>query len=203
MSETRISPTKALFADMARLYKQGQLLLMDADRLMGDRDWIPMHNSAVAELSNSLNSPQRWFARWTMRFYMPTTIAQQTLVINRILFVSVHFTSDVSTGLETQVDDPLVCAGRLLYGHPMSQDEAQQVYDYWMCKYWFIGDDHDSLTGWRKTGQSQWYENLKGSESFIVPLYDITSSERLEELVINPLLAVQEFDRKDSTAKGR
>jgi hypothetical protein len=61
-----------------------------------------------------------------------------------------------------------------------------------MCKYWFVGKPHDTLKGWRKTGQSQWYENLKGSETFTVPLYQITSSEKLKELVIDPLLAVQE-----------
>jgi hypothetical protein len=51
------------------------------------------------------------------------------------------------------------------------------------------------LEGWRKTGQSQWYENLKGSETLAVPLYQITSSEKLKELVIDPLLAVQEKER--------
>jgi len=58
--------------------------------------------------------------------------------------------------------------------------------------HWFIGKPHDTLEGWRKTGQSQWYENLEGSETFTVPLYQITSSEKLKELVIDPLLAVQE-----------
>ena len=61
-----------------------------------------------------------------------------------------------------------------------------------MCKYWFVGRPHDTLKDWRKTGQSQWYENLKGSETFTVPLYQITSSEKLKRLVIDPLLAVQE-----------
>ena len=196
MNETKKSATKTLFDSLAKLYKQGQLLLMDADRLMGERSWAPMHNTALAELSYSMNSPQRWFARWAMRFYMPAMTEGKELLINRVLFVSIHFASDVNTGLETSVDEPLICAGRLIYEKPMTLSEANQTYDYWMCKYWFVGTPHDTLEGWRKTGQSRWYENLKGSETFSVPLYNITSSEKLKQLVIGPLLAVQEKEER-------
>ncbi len=196
MNETKKTTTKTLFDCLAKLYKQGQLLLMDADRLMGERGWAPMHITALAELSYSMNSPQRWFARWAMRFYMPATTEGEELLIDRIPFISIHFASDVNTGLETTVDEPLVSSGRLIYEKPMTQKEADQTYDYWMCKYWFIGKPHDTLEGWRKTGQSRWYENLKGSETFAVPLYSITSGEKLKELVIDPLLAVQEQEKR-------
>jgi hypothetical protein len=192
MTETMGSPTRALFDSLARLYKQTQLLLMDSDRLMGERGWEPMHSTATAGLSYSLNSPERWYPRWLIRFYRPTTTKEDEPGINRILFISVQIASDVDTTLPTDVDEPLVCAGRLIYEKLMTLKEANDSYDYWMCKYWFIGKRHEKLEGWRTTGQSRWYENLKGSESFVVPLYDITSSEKLGELVINPLLAVQE-----------
>lgn len=192
MNETSRGLTRALFESLTKLYKQGQLLLMDADRLMGERGWTPRHNNAIAELSYSMNAPQRWFARWAMRFYTPAVTEATEQLIDRMLFVSIHFASDVGTGMETSIDDPLVCAGRLLYDKPMTEKEAGQAYDYWMCKYWFFGKPHDTRKGWRKTGQSQWYENLKGSETFSVPLYQIISSEKLNELVIVPLLAVQE-----------
>ena len=195
MTVTMRSPTRGLFESLAKLYKQGQLLLMDSDQLMGERGWIPRHNNAIAELSYSMNAPQRWFARWAMRFYIPTATEAKEQLIDRMLFVSIHFASDVSSGFETSVDEPLVSAGRLIYEKPMTEKEAGQAYDYWMCKYWFIGKPHDNLEGWHKTGQSQWYENLKGSESFIVPLYQITSSEKLRALVIDPLLAVQDKER--------
>ncbi len=196
MIEATGSPTRDLFESLSKLYKQGQLLLMDSDRLMGERGWIPRHNNAIAELSYSMNAPQRWFTRWAMRFYTLAVTEADEELIDRMLFVSIHFASDVGSSMETSVDDPLVCAGRLLYKKPMTEKEAGQTYDYWMCKYWFIGKPHDKLNGWRKTGQSQWYENLKGSETFTVPLYQITSSEKLEELVIDPLLAVQEKEEK-------
>ncbi len=192
MIETIGNPTKALFESLAKLYKQGQLLLMDSDRLMGERGWVPKHNNAIAELSNSINTPQRWFARWAMRFYTLAATEANEEQIDRILFVSIHFASDVGTSMETSVDDPLVCAGQLIYEKPMTEKEAGQTFDYWMCKYWFVGKPHDTLEGWRKTGQSQWYDNLKGSETFTVPLYQITSSKKLKDLVIVPLLAVQE-----------
>lgn len=196
MSKTGGSPTKALFDCLAKLYKQGQLLLLDSDKLMGERGWIPRHSNAIAELSYSMNAPQRWFARWAMRFYTPAATEAKELLIDRILFVSIHFTSDLGSGFETNVDEPLVCAGRLIYEKPMTDEEASQTYDYWMCKYWFTSKPHDTLEGWRKTGQSRWYENLKGSETFAVPLYKITSSEKLKELVINPLFAVQDKERE-------
>ena len=195
MTATMRSPTRGLFESLAKLYKQGQLLLMDSDRLMGERGWIPRHNNAIAELSYSMNAPQRWFARWAMRFYTPDATEAKEQLVDRMLFVSIHFASDVGSSMETSVGDPLVCAGRLIYEKPMTEQEAGQTYDYWMCKYWFVGKSHDTLGGWRKTGQSQWYENLKGSETFAVPLYQITSSEKLKELVIDPLLAVQEKEK--------
>jgi hypothetical protein len=195
MTENNRSPTKALFESLVKLYKQAQLLLLDSDRLMGERGWTPRHNNAIAELSYSMNAPQRWFARWAMRFYAPAVTEAQEHLIDRMLFVSIHFASDVGSSMETSVDDPLVCAGRLKYEKSMTEKEAGQTYDYWMCKYWFIGKPHDTLEGWRKTGQSQWYENLKGSETFAVPLYQITSSEKLKELVIDPLLAVQDKEK--------
>ncbi len=195
MIETTGSPTKALFESLAKLYKQGQLLLMDSDRLMGERGWTPRHNNAIAELSYSMNAPQRWFARWAMRFYTPAVTEATEQLVDRMLFVSIHFASDLGTGMETNVDDPIVCAGRLIYEKPMTEKEAGQTFDYWMCKYWFVGKPHETLKDWRKTGQSRWYENLKGSETFTVPLYQIVSSEKLKDLVITPLLVVQEKEK--------
>ena len=195
MNDTQNSPIKNLFDSLLRLYKQAQLLLMDGDRLMGERGWKSMHNNAPAEFSNSLVSPHRWFARWIQRFYMPATIEGEESFIDRILFISIHFASDIETGLQTNVDEPLIVAGRLIYEEPMTLKKADKNYEYWMCKYWFIGTEHDTLKGWRKTGQSQKIKTVKGSETFSVPLYNITSSEKLKELVTEPLLAVQEKEK--------
>lgn len=192
MTNTSASPTKVLFDCLARLYKQGQLLLMDSDRLMGERGWVPMSTTAPAEFSYSLNTPERWYARWAVRFYMPEVVDRNEPKINRILFVSIHFAEDHDTKLE----EPVVSAGRLIYEQPMSFKVAGRNYDYYMCKYWFWGQPHDTLEGWRKTGQSKFSKNLKGSDTFMVRLYDITSSEKLKELVIDPLLAVQEQEER-------
>ncbi|MCH8205742.1 MAG: hypothetical protein IH956_01925 [Chloroflexi bacterium] len=189
MTETTSdSKTKTMFDCLSGLYDQGQLLLMDADRLMGERGWEPRHTSAPGQLSVSLSSPERWYARWAARFYMPTLPDENAASIDRLLFVSIHFASDRYSNLQTQVDDPLISAGRLLYHEPMDRKTTGETYDYWMCKYWFIGQPHDSLKGWRQGGQSKWFENLKRNETFVVPLYNVTSSEKLEELVIDPLV---------------
>ena len=189
MTEKQASPTKSMFDCLAGLYKQGQLLLMDADRLMGEHGWEPMHTSAPAAPSNSLNSPDRWYARWAARFYMPATAEGEETGIDRILFVSIHFSSDH----ETKVDEPLVSGGRLRYSEPMSVETAKNSYAYGMCKYWFKHQPLEDMEGWRGwRGQGQFCPNMKGAETFAVPLYDVTSGEKLQELVIGPLLAVEE-----------
>ncbi|MDA1349009.1 MAG: hypothetical protein O3A47_09110 [Chloroflexi bacterium] len=190
MVETQSSPTKSMFESLAKLYKLSQLLLMDADRLMGERGWEPGHSSAPAEMSISLNSPFRWYPRWAARFYVPRPREGEDTVVDRVLFVSIHFASDVDTSMKTEVDEPLISAGRLLYAEPVDLGAIGNFYDYWMCKYWFMTSPHGSLKGWRNGGPSRLkdYANLKGNETFVVPLYDIGSSEKLEELVVNPLL---------------
>ena len=188
--------TRELFDSLQNLYKQGQLLLMDADKFMGEEGWTPMHYNAIAELSYSINVPHKWFTRWAMRFYMPAVTEGERILINHVPFISIHFASDVKTGLETDVDEPLVCAGWLIYKEPMTPKKANLSYGYWMCKYWFLGERHSRLEGWRETtGSRWWHDNLKHVESFAVALYDITSSEKLKQLVIEPLLAVQEKER--------
>ena len=195
MTETMRSPTRALFDSLAKLYKQGQLLLMDADRLMGECGWEPTNTTAPSRFSYSLNTPERWYARWAVRFYAPIGSGGDAPNIDQILFVSIHFASDLNAGLPTDIDEPLISAGRIKYKKPMTARTASKNYDYYMCKYWFFGKPHEALAGWRRTVGSKYSENLEGSESFIVRLYQITSSEKLKELVIDPLLTVQEKER--------
>ena len=179
------SPTRSLFDCLARLYKQGQLLLMDADRLMAEQGWEPMDTRGPGDVSMSLNYPKRWYARWATRFYL-RTLPDEEPAVDRLLFVSVHFASDHDTDVHT----PLVSAGRLLYGAAMSVEMAHKSYAQYMCKYWFWSQPHETLEAWRQwRGQSKWFANLKGSDMFAVPLFDITSSGRLQELVIDPLLS--------------
>ena len=70
-------------------------------------------------------------------------------------------------------------------------------YDYYMCKYWFLGKPHPELKNWRQTVGSKFSENLEGSETFVVPLYYVASSEKLKEMVVDPLLKVAESQKKD------
>ena len=181
------STTKAMFDCLALLYKQGGLLLMDADRLMAEQGWEPTSTSGPMELSSSLNSPQRWYARWAARFYVPVEAQDEEAAVDRILFVSIHFASDY----DTEVDEPIVAAGRLMYTEPMSLETAKKSYAYWMCKYWFrfprLVTMEGCWHGW--TGQGKFCANMKGAASFAQPLYHVTSSEILERLVIAPLFA--------------
>lgn len=193
MTETKESPTKALFDSLAKLYKQGQLLLMDADRLVGGHGWEPTNTMAPYEFSYSLNSPEKWYARYVARYYVPTVSDEADEYINQIIFVSIQFASDH----DTEVEEPIVASGRLIYRHPMNLKTAKKSYHNWMCKYWFYNKQgHNTLKGWRQGGQSRFFQNLAGNETFTVPLYDVTSSEKLKELVIEPLLTGIEKQEK-------
>jgi hypothetical protein len=182
--------TKTLFESLNRLYKQSQLLLMDADRLLGERGWEPTNTTAPSGFSYSLNTPERWYARWVVRFYAPVTSPGEDSAFDQIIFVSIHFASDLNASLPTEIDEPIISAGRIKYKKPMTAKIANKNYDYYMCKYWFFGKPHETLEGWRKTTGSKYSENLEGSETFIVPLYIVTSSDKLKEMVIEPLLAI-------------
>lgn len=189
MANTKGSPTKVLFDSLAKLYKQGQLLLLDGDRLMGERGWEPMHTTAPAEMSNSLNSPKRWYARWAVCFYRLTMPEEEESMTDRLLFISIHFASDH----DTDVDEPVVSAGQLLYDKAMNKETADASYHYRMCKSCFYGERHETLEDWQCWDRPPGYiKNLKRIETFRVPLYDITSGEKLEKLVINRLLTVEQ-----------
>lgn len=196
MADNKRTPTRILFDNLTRLYKQSQLLLIDADRLLGERGWEPTNTTAPSGFSYSLNAPERWYARWAVRFYVPATQESDDPSIDQVLFVSIHFASDQKSDLPTDIDQPIVSAGRLKYKKAMTAKTASKNYDYYMCKYWFLGQPHPELRGWRQTVGSKFSENLEGSETFVVPLYDVTSSEKLKQLVIDPLLKVAESQKK-------
>ncbi len=196
MASEEGTPTKILFENLTRLYKQSQLLLMDADRLLGERGWEPTNTTATSGFSYSLNGPERWYARWAVRFYVPAALESSEPAIDQVLLVSIHFASDQKADLPTNVDEPVISAGRLKYRKPMTAKTASKNYDYYMCKYWFHGKPHAELEQWRQTVGSRFSENLEGSEMFVVPLYVVTSSDKLKELVIDPLLKVVARQKK-------
>lgn len=181
------SPTKVMFDSLVKLYKQGQLLLLDADRLMGEREWMPMDTTGPAEFSNLLNLPERWYARWAVRFYGPEILEEKGGMTDRLLFISIHFASDH----DTDVDQPVVSAGRLLYDKAVNKKTADDSYAYWICKAYFWGEPHETLEGWKYLDRPRFAKYVKRIEAFTVPLYDITSREKLEKLVVDRLLAAE------------
>ncbi len=187
MADTVTNPTKILFESLVQLYKQSQLLLLDADRLMAKNGWEPNNSAIFSGLSYSLSNPERWYMRWASRFYLPTIPEGDKELIEHIAFVSIHLTSDH----DTKVEKPLVSAGWLLYEKPMDIKEATNSWDYWMCKYWFYDKSARGPSEWHKTGKSAKVKNLRGTETFAVPLFDVISSDKLNELVINPLMTKQ------------
>lgn len=184
MANAESTPTKAMFNALSNLYKQGQLLLLDADRIMGEHGWETKTTTVFQGLSYSLNSPDKWYVRWAGRFYYPVKSQETEPLVQRIPFISVHFAADH----DTKLDEPVASAGWLHYSNPMTVEQAQTSQQYWMCKYWFYGEPKGKSDEWRKTGQSKEQKNLKGTDTFAIPLYSINSRDSLEKLVVDPLL---------------
>lgn len=184
------SPTKRLFDCLRTLYRQAQQLLLDSDRLLGDRGWEPVGATGPAEFSYSISAPDKWFARWAARFYLPQstleTEADERSVVT-MLFVSAHFTSDH----DTQVDEPVVSAGYVLFTERLTRDQARKAWgnSYWLCKSGLWGKPVLDAKGWRDWNPSKWIQLSQSVRAFTVPLYSITSSEALKKLVIDKLVS--------------
>lgn len=184
------APTKKLFDCLRSLYRQAQQLLLDSDRLLGDRGWEPVGGMGPAEFSYSITTPDKWFARWAARFYLPqsTTEAEtDECSVVAMLFVSVQFTSDH----DTDVDEPVVSAGYILFSERLTRDQARKAWRnfYWLCKSGLWGKPMPDAPGWRELNPSKWIQLSQSIRAFTVPLYSIISSDALKELVIDKLLS--------------
>ena len=126
------SPTKKLFDCLRNLYRQAQQLLLDSDRLLGDRGWEPVGGTEPAEFSYSITAPDKWYARWAARFYLPQSTLEAEIderSVVAMLFVSTQFTSDQ----DAQVDEPVVSAGYVLFTERLTRDQARKA---WGNSYW-------------------------------------------------------------------
>ncbi len=189
------SPTKKLFDCLRNLYRQAQQLLLDSDRLLGDHGWEPVGGTGPAEFSYSITAPDKWFARWAARFYLPQSTIEaegDECSVVSILFVSTQFTSDH----DTEVDEPMVSAGYLLFTERLTKDQARKAWgnSYWLCKSGLWGKPTPDANGWRQWNPSKWIQLSQYVRAFTVPLYSITSSEALKELVIDKLVSALPSD---------
>ncbi|MDO8530568.1 MAG: hypothetical protein Q7T26_00125 [Dehalococcoidia bacterium] len=184
--KTTASPTKSLFVTLKSLYVQAQQLLLDSDRLMDEQGWQSVNTYAPQGFSYLLNAPERWFARWAVRFYEPPSVSGDDLV-KELKFVSVHFASDQ----DTEVEDPLLVAGMHVFQSAMPRERARESYEYWLCKSWFWdwGKTERTVGTWHQWNPSKPVPAANCVKSFAVPLYEIKSSKELKELVIDKLFA--------------
>lgn len=188
-------PTKKLFDCLRHLYRQAQQLLLDSDRLLGDRGWESVAVIGPAEYSYSITTPDKWFARWASRFYLPQyTVeadADERSVV-AMLFVSTQFTSDY----DTDVDEPVVSAGYVLFSEQLTRNQALKAWrnSYWLCKSGLWGEAVPDATDWREWDPSKFIQYSQCVRAFTLPLYSITSVEVLKELVIDKLVSALPTD---------
>ena len=184
------SPTKKLFDCLRTLYRQAQQLLLDSDRLLGDRGWESVGTTGPAEYSYSIAAPDKWFARWAARFYLPQSTLERDTdehSVLAMLFVSTQFTSDH----DTDVAEPMVSAGYVLFTERLTRNQAQKAWgnSYWLCKSGLWGKPMIDTPGWCQWNPSRFVQSSQCVRAFTVPLYSVTSSEALKELVIDRLVS--------------
>ena len=95
-------------------------------------------------------------------------------------------------GAETHdVDEPVVSAGYLLFTERLTRDQARKAWanSYWLCKSGLWGEPIIDTNNWRQWDPSKWIPLSQFVRAFTVPLYSITSSDALKELVIDKLLS--------------
>lgn len=189
------SPTTKLFDCLRNLYCQAQQLLLDSDRLLGDYGWEPVGGTGPSEFSYSIRAPDKWFARWATRFYLPQSTTEEKASERSVacmLFVSTQFTSDH----DTEVDEPVVSAGYLLFAKRLTRDQARKEWrnSYWLCKSGLWGELIPNGSGWRQCNLSRFIQSSQYVRAFTVPLYSITSSEALKEFVIDKLVSALPAD---------
>jgi len=177
--------TEILFESLRQLFRQTSQLLMDSDRIMGERGWDPTVTTVTAEYSGLLASSDRWFPRWAFRFYIPSKPSEESEdKIDTLKLVSVHFTSDH----DTKVDEALLVAGFIKYLEPLKREKILKGYGYWLCKSWFWGNKGKTFETWHTFKHDYYYKDImKGVTTFALPLNEITSAEVLEQRVIGRL----------------
>lgn len=190
--EAKTSPTKALFDSLRQLYSQSSQLLLDCDRLMGERGWESASNTnnMTAGLSGLPTLTDKWFPRYAFRYYiLSQQEGESENLIDTLKFVSTHFTSSG----HTQINEPLLVAGNIKYCTPFKRKQVlantnYKVYAYWFCHSWFWGKSGKSYEVWYAHEPEKHYVNIvESSASFALPLYEITSSQILEQRVIKRL----------------
>jgi hypothetical protein len=154
---------------------------------MEEHGWEPAHTTAPQEFSYSMNLPERWFARWVVRFYLPTAIGKEHKTVDALRFVSIHFAADH----DSYVDEPLLIAGICDFQEPLPRDRALKSYGYWFCKSWFWGwgNKKRKIGEWHEWDPSEDFAVCKSVRSFSWPLYEIKSSEQLEKLIFDRLFS--------------
>lgn len=187
------SNTKKLFNALKGLYQQSSQLLLDADRLMGEREYTPINNYSTAEYSYSIINPDKWFARWVFRYYIPIDFEKTGNEVKYIYYISVQFDSDS----DTTVDDPYVTAGKIFFNTTLSKDQATRFKNYWLCKSWDWGNS--KFNNEFREHISTYAQDTEKIWCFKVNLFDIESPETLEKKVIDVLMNIDDYflDKRD------
>ena len=169
-----------LMAQVLRLYRETQALLVSADDLMTDKSWASVNNTCITG-SNSLDQPEQWFAQTAHRFYRHSGPERSGI----LSYVSVLlFDSDKPDLLA----EPLLTAGWMDYGSDGDLDN----YDYWYSRFhiWMPDPSDDGVA--RSVGSNNWpkwklpFEKIS---TLAVPLVEVTTTDTLNERIVTPLLA--------------
>lgn len=182
MSEATVTVWQALFDEYHRVVKGAGEILRDADRLMAQRGYKSANpqNTAGAEGSLHMDSPEKWVGGWFVRFYKSD--AQPACFPYVAVFLHDRGGNDDFVG-KGRLSEPLVIGGVI-----RSASDTPCGWSYWNAKSWFWSGgtpDGPPVVSPARAGNK---EGQASNDSFAVRIERLHGLADLEQIVIEPLV---------------
>jgi hypothetical protein len=174
--------------EIRKLCNKISLLLVTIDEQMGSKGWekagVKNKNTAIADSSASVETPERWFPETIFRFYINTKYP------NILVFVSILL-DDIEYWAKypVEIKEPLITAGYFDNGINNKVDTWEynyaKLYGY-MENRIDDGRVYESKENW----QEDWDDEctFQSYKCFGIPLISMTNASEIEFKIIKPLV---------------
>lgn len=181
MTSPDISPWRALFGEVERVYVESGKLLCEADGLL-DRAGYTLRdgeNSVEWQLSGKPTRPAWWFPGWVGRLYVPRSAAETP----QLLYVTVYLYQRAGDDIHT-VDEAVIAGGVWRF-----KDGALRT-DPWLAKGWAWRRKEEPYGVVAARALTNPKYALARGRCVGVPLSKVTDPETLDAEVVAPLVAI-------------
>jgi hypothetical protein len=179
---------------LACFYRDISVLLKTGEAALEKAGWQSMGNTAIANRSSSIGSPDYWAPYYLFRFF--SSNRYKTL----LAFVSVILDLPEEP---RRITEPLVSAGWMDLGKEKMDSDAWE-YSHATLHCW-MPDRRDDGTFISVNPQKDWPDDgydISFLSTLAQPLVAVSNSQSLEEKIIKPLLdEITKFTQKRETSQ--